>query len=180
MNTPRNWFLLTVILGAAASRLIPHPPNFAAIGALALFGGVELTDRRLAFLAPLAALVVGDLVLGFHGLVPWIYGSFGLIVCLGFWARRQRSVSLLGAASIAGSILFYIITNFGVWVALDSYPKTAAGLVQCYVAGLSSFVNTVLGDLFYAAILFGGLAVAERWCVRIRSHGMAPSTTGPV
>src|ERR1041385_139963 len=107
MSTQRICFLFVLILSAAASRLIPHPPNFAAIGALALFGGVRVTDRRLAFLAPLAALFLSDAVLGFHPLIPWVYGSFGFIVCIGFWARRRKAIWRLALASIAGSLSFY-------------------------------------------------------------------------
>src|SRR4249920_716403 len=109
MNTERNRFLLAVIVSAAVSRLIPHPPNFTAVGALALFGGVHVADRRLGFLAPLAALFLSDLILGFHPLIPWVYGSFGLIVCLGFWVRRKLSVSRLAVSSFTGSLFFYLI-----------------------------------------------------------------------
>jgi hypothetical protein len=161
-----------MIVSAAASRLIPHPPNFTAVGALALFGGVHVGDRRLGFLAPLAALFLSDLVLGFHSLVPWVYGSFGLIVCFGFWVRRKLSVSRVATASFTGSVLFYLITNFGVWAALDAYPKNTAGLIACYVAGLPFLVSTVLGDLFYAAILFGGLVMAENRWLNLRSDAV--------
>jgi len=180
MNTDRSRFLLAVIVSAAASRLIPHPPNFTAIGALALFGGVHVNNRRLGFLAPLAALFLSDLVLGFHPLVPWVYGSFGLIVCLGFWVGRKLSVSRLALASFTGSLLFYLITNFGVWAALEAYPKNTAGLLACYVTGLPFLVNTVLGDLFYAAILFGGLALAERCWVSIRPDPAVASAGGQI
>src|SRR5690242_7635101 len=102
MNIDRNRFLLAMIVSAAASRLIPHPPNFTAVGALALFSGVHIGARRLSFLAPLVALFLSDLILGFHPVMPWVYGSFGLIVCLGFWVRHKLSVSRLAAASLTG------------------------------------------------------------------------------
>ena len=92
MNKPRFLFLAGMILLAAASRLIPHPPNFGPIAALALFGGAQFADKRLAFLVPLAAMFLSDLVLGLHSLIPVIYGSFALIVCLGFWLRRRQNV----------------------------------------------------------------------------------------
>jgi hypothetical protein len=80
MNKPRSLFLAGMIILSAASRLIPHPPNFSPIAALALFGGAQFEDKGLAFLVPLAAMFLSDLVLGLHSLIPVIYGSFALIV----------------------------------------------------------------------------------------------------
>ena len=125
-------------------------------------------------------LFLSDVILGFHSLVPWVYGSFVLIVCLGFWVRHKLSVSRLVVASFTGSVLFYLITNFGVWAALDAYPKNTAGLIACYVAGLPFLVNTALGDLFYAAILFGGMAMAERCWMTIRPHAVIASAGEPI
>ncbi|MEK6768780.1 MAG: DUF6580 family putative transport protein [Gemmatimonadota bacterium] len=88
----RFFVLAGMILAAAASRLIPHPPNFAPIGAMALFGGACFAQKRWAFVMPLAAMFLSDLVLGLHRLMPVVYGSFALIVCLGFWLRRRRTV----------------------------------------------------------------------------------------
>jgi hypothetical protein len=167
--------LTGMILAAAASRLIPHPPNFSPIGALALFGGACFPSKRTAFLVPLAAMLVsdlaigllrGDLSLGFHGLIPVVYGSFALIVCLGFWLRRRRNAMPIAGAALASSIIFFVLTNFGVWAFGSWYPKTWEGLVGCYVAAIPFFHNTLLGDAFYVSVLFGGLALAEkRWPV---------------
>jgi hypothetical protein len=155
-------------LVAALSRLIPHPPNFTPIGALALFGGACYADRRAAFAVPLAALFLGDLVLGFHALMPAVYGSFALMVVLGFWLRRHRSLLPITVATLAGSILFFVITNFAVWAIGDGYPKTWEGLALCYVAAIPYFQNTLLGDATYALCLFGGLAVAEHAFPKLR------------
>lgn len=168
--SPRLAALCGLILLAAFSRLIPHPPNFAPIGAMALFGGAAFADRRLAFVVPLAAMFLsdlaigirsGDLSLGMHRLIPVVYGSFALIVCLGFWLRRRRTLVPIAGASLAGSLVFFVLTNFGVWALGSSYPKTWEGLVACYVAGIPFFHNTLLGDAFYNTLLFGGLALAE-------------------
>jgi len=88
MNKTRFIVLAGMILAAAGSRLIPHPPNFTPIAALALFGGASFVDNRAAFIVPLAGLFLSDLVLGFYAISPVVYGSFALIVCLGFWVRR--------------------------------------------------------------------------------------------
>jgi len=155
-----------MILAAALSRLIPHPPNFSPIAALALFGGAQFADKRLAFVVPLAAMFLSDLILGLHALIPVIYGCFALIVCLGFWVRRRQSVWRIGGAALAGAILFFVVTNFGVWAIGSYYPKTGSGLLVCYIEAIPFFWNTLTSDLCFTAILFGGLLVAElRWPV---------------
>ena len=161
MKNPRYLVLTGMILAAALLRILPHPWNFTPIGAMALFGGAQFTDRRRAFLLPLAALFLGDLVLGLHKLMPFVYGCFALTVCLGFWVRRQPRAGRIVIASVISSTVFFLVTNFSVWAVFDTYPRNSAGLIECYIAGLPSFRNGLLGDLFYAAVLFGGLALAE-------------------
>jgi hypothetical protein len=168
MNKPRFIMLATMILAAAASRLIPHPPNFTPIAAIALFGGAQFAFKRAAFLVPLTAMFLGDLVLGLHARIPVIYGCFALIVCLGFWLREQRSAGRIIVAALAGSVLFFVITNFAFWASTSLYPKTVAGLAECYVAAIPFFRNTLAGDLFFTTVLFGGLALAEWRLPRLR------------
>jgi hypothetical protein len=156
---PRLAVLTTMILAAAVSRLIPHPPNFTPIGAMALFGGACFADRRLAFLLPLTALFLSDLVLGLHVLIPVVYGSFALSVLLGCWLRSRRTMVTTAAVTLAGSVQFFLVTNFACW--LLWYPHTAEGLVACYVAAIPFFQNTLMGDAAFATALFGGLALAE-------------------
>jgi hypothetical protein len=160
--------LVTMILAAAASRLIPHPPNFTAIGAMALFGGAQFGNKRAAFLVPLMGLALSDIVLGFYPITPVVYGSFALMVGLGFWVRRGRSGQRVAIAAIAGAILFFMLTNFGVWAIGGLYPRTASGLVACYVAAIPFLQNMFLGNLFYSAILFGAVALAENRFVWLR------------
>jgi len=167
MNKPRFTMLMTLILAAAASRLIPHPPNFTPIAAIALFGGAQFSSKRAAFLVPLAGLFLSDLVFGFYGITPVVYGSFALTVCLGFWVRH-RSMQRIAFAALASAILFFVLTNFGVWAIDNLYPKTMAGLVDCYVAAIPFLRNMVLGNLLYSALLFGGFALAENRFIRLR------------
>ncbi len=131
MSTPRSNVLIAMILMAAASRLIPHPPNFAPIAAMALFGGAHFSDKRAAFLVPLAAMLLSDLVIGTHPFIPFVYGSFALIVGLGFWLRRRRRVAPVAAAALASAVVFFVLANFGVWALSGMYPKTPAGLAAC-------------------------------------------------
>ncbi len=154
--------LLGMILLAATSRLIPHPPNFAPIAALALFGGAHFSDKRLAFFVPLTAMFLSDVVLGLHPLIPVIYGSFALIVCIGFWFRKRQQWRPIAGAALLSSTLFFVLTNFGVWALGSFYPKTIAGLIACYTAAIPFFQNTLLGDAVYTTILFGSFALAEK------------------
>jgi hypothetical protein len=162
MFRPRLVALISVILAASLSRLLPHPPNMTSVAAVALFGGAYFSDRRLAFLVPLAALFLSDLFLGFYGHMEVQYLSFALIVCIGLWLEKDRSVLKIAAAALASSVLFFLLTNFGVWAFASLYPRTLAGLMDCYIAAIPFFRNTLQGDLLYTAILFGGFALLER------------------
>ena len=167
--------LVTMILAAAASRLIPHPPNFTPIAAIALFGGAQFASKRAAFLVPLAGMFLSDLVFGFYAITPVVYGGFALTVCLGFWVRQHRSVQRIAFAAVASAILFFVLTNFGVWAMDHLYPKTIAGLVDCFVAAIPFFRNMLLGNLLYSALLFGALAFSENRFVRLRESAVAAS-----
>jgi hypothetical protein len=164
----RTVVVAAAVLLAALSRLLPHPPNFTPIGAIALFGGACFANRWQAFFVPLAALFLGDLVLGFHILMPVVYGAFTLEVCLGLWLRRRRRLLPIASAVLAGSVMFFLISNFGVWALLGTYPRTPAGLFACYIAGIPYFGNTLLGDAVYCTALFGGLTLAESAFPRLR------------
>jgi hypothetical protein len=128
------------------------------------------------FLSDLAiGLLSGNLSLGLHQLIPVVYGSFALIVYLGFWLRSRRTVVPIAGAALASSVLFFVLTNFGVW-ALDSwYPKTWEGLVACYVAAIPFFHNTLVGDAVYTTVFFGGLALAEKGLPALREPALALS-----
>lgn len=159
----RRWILVAgLIAAAAASRLLPHPPNATPMAAMALFGGAYLADRRLALLLPLAAMLASDLVLGLHALLPVVYGAFAVIVWLGTRLAGRITPLRVAGATLAGSVLFFVLTNFGVWAWGGLYPRTAAGLVAAYVAAIPFFRNTLLGDAAYALLLFGGYALLER------------------
>ncbi len=159
----RTLLAFVLILLAAALRIAPHPWNFAPVGAMALFSGAVLKDRRLAFLFPLLALVLGDIFIGFHKLIPIVYASFLINVAIGLWLRDRRTITRITLATLLGAIQFFIVTNFAVWAVGGFYSRTLAGLATCYLAGIPFFWNTLAGDAFYAALLFGGYALAERF-----------------
>ena len=168
-NHSRILALLSAILVAAALRLVPHPPNFTPIGAMALFSGAYLGRRAVAFAAPLGALLLSDLILGFYHGQATVYFSVALIVMIGIVALSRVSALRVGAAALASSVLFFVITNLGMWLFSGFYPRTLAGLEACYVAAVPFFQNTVAGDLFYATLLFGGFRVAELLLPTLRS-----------
>src|SRR4051794_37108044 len=153
-NHARPIALISAIAVAAALRLVPHPPNFSPIDAMALFSGAYLGRRWIAFVAPLGALLLSDLVLGFYHGMATVYATVALIVVIGWWLSSRRSPLRIGAAALASSVIFFVITNFGMWLFSGFYPLTATGLEACYVAAIPFFQNTVAGDLFYTVLLF--------------------------
>lgn len=162
MIKPRVFIIISMIALAAISRLIPHPPNFTPITAMALFAGAHFTDKRLAFVVPLVAMFLSDLIIGLHSLIPVTYGTFALITGIGFWLRSHRSVTAVFGATFISSLLFFLLTNLGVWALGSLYPRTLEGLVTCYIAAIPFFKNTLLGDGVYVTVMFGSFALAEK------------------
>ena len=169
----RTILIFTLILLAAALRLAPHPWNFTPVGAIAIFAGATVRDRRLAFIFPLLVMLATDTIIGFNKLSPLVYASFLLSVLIGRFSTQKRNLLRIGGATFLGSLQFFLITNFGVWAFLNSYPRTAAGLATCYIAGIPFFWNTLAGDAIYAILLFGAFALAERFAPRRRQSVVA-------
>jgi hypothetical protein len=168
MNNPRTLTLVGMIFLAALSRIVPHPWNFAPITAMALFAGSHFLNKRRAFGVPLAALLVSDVLLGFYSTMFSTYLAFALIVLLGFWIGEKRSLARIAGATLAGSAVFFVVTNFAVWMLSGMYPRTLDGFVSCYTLAVPFFRNTLLGDAFYSAVLFGSFAWAERTVPALR------------
>ena len=162
---------LSLIVLGASLRLIPHPPNFAPIGGIGLFGGMRLNAWQ-AYLVPLLAMMVTDPILshivGFSAyswMTPGIYLSLMVYVFLGrTFLTKSQSVGRIALVCLLGSTQFFLITNFFSWLSAEVfYPHTVAGLIACYVAALPFFGRTVLGDLFYTAVLnIAFLLIARR------------------
>jgi len=158
----RGAVVATMILLAAVLRIVPHPWNLTPIGAMALFSGAMFRNRWMALALPLASLFAGDVFVGFHKLILVVYASFAISVAIGRWLGDSRSVARIGGAVFVGAAQFFVVTNFAVWAIGGFYPKTSQGLVNCFVAGVPFFWNTLAGDALYAGILFGGFALAEK------------------
>ena len=164
----QNFISPFLIIGiAVALRLIPHPPNFAPIAAMALFGGAYL-DKKYALIVPILAMIISDFFIGFHNTILFVYGSFLLTGVIGVWLRKRRNTKTIFAAALASSLLFFIITNFGVWLTGNLYPKTFTGLLECYIAAIPFFRNTIVGDLFYTGVFFFGYEAVLRF---VKSYG---------
>jgi len=168
--TKANWRPVAVsltVLGAVA-RLLPHPPNFAPVGATSLFAGARL-PRWQAYLVPLVALAVTDPILSpFYGFQPYskyllfTYLSVLVSVWLGRRLRNTESISRIAAVTVVNSIQFFLITNFGSWLWFQAYPRTAAGLASCYISAIPFFGWTLSSDILYTAVLFGLYAWLRR------------------
>ncbi len=160
-------FITSAIIIAATSRLFPHIPNFTPIAAMALFGGVYFSDKRLAFIIPLLAMFISDVALelitgwGFHNTIVYVYVAFILTSIIGLYVKRNTTSSSILGASVLSSLLFFIITNFGVWAATGMLGG-AAGLGATYALGIPFFAPTVLGDLFFNTLLFGAFFFAQK------------------
>jgi len=168
--TQANWrpaALSLTVLGAVA-RLLPHPPNFAPVGATSLFAGARL-PRWQAYLIPMALMAVTDPILSpFYGFKPYTkflifsYVSFLISVWLGRWLRNTESISRIAAITVLNSIQFFLITNFGSWLWFRGYSHTAAGLASCYAAAIPFFGWTLASDILYTGVLFGLYAWLSR------------------
>jgi hypothetical protein len=150
-----------MILAVAFTRLIPHPPNFTAVGAIALFGGAYFSDKKFAFIIPLVAMFLSDLIIGLHNEILSVYFSFVIIVGIGIMLSRNIKFKNVVAASLLSSVIFFVLTNFQMWLQSTLYVKNIAGLVACYIAAIPFFHHTVLGDMFFAGLLFGLFAAVQ-------------------
>lgn len=180
--------VISLVLVAAATRLLPHPDNFVPVGAMALFGAAALPKRWLAILLPLAAYYLSDLFLnnivyaeyfeGFYwGINLWVYGGVVLMVLIGMGILRNSDLSWsrIGGAAVGASLVFFLVSNFGVWIGGMMYPKTMAGLIACYVAALPFFGMSLAANLIFSGVLFGA---AKRW--DLIATNKSPRATAPV
>jgi len=186
VSLPHPWrrarLVLSLIAAVAALQVLPHSAGLSPIGAMALFATASFRSRTAGFAASLGVfaatgvavgLISGNWDFAFHRLAPAVYGSWALCVLLGWWLRDRRSPARIAGASLAGSLLFFLITNFAVWLVYDTYSHDAAGLLACYVAGLPLLARGALADLVYAGGLFGALALAERRAPALRERPAA-------
>ena len=181
--------LLVVI--AALSRLLPHPPNVAPIAGIALFGAAYYSKKYWAFLIPIASMWVSDLILNnvvyahyfdhfvwFYKGSLFTYGAFALIVLMGTVTLKKKRAGNVFFSALGASAIFFIVSNFGVWLMSPIYVKSWEGLTACYVAAIPFLQNTLLGDLGYSVVLFGlfELSMVLFPVLRTSSKGYIPVT----
>ena len=176
INDKNNfYFVLGLILIAAFARIIPHYPNFTPLCSIALFGSKYFRNGYLAFLIPLVALWFSDIIINnfilsqyfdgftlFYSGFYWQYGSFLLIALLGRKTLNNLSFLKLLGVSISSSLLFFIISNFGVWVSSSIYSKNILGLIACYTAAIPFYFGTFSGSVFYSFFLFGSYELLSK------------------
>ena len=155
------WIVFSLILLGVVARLVPHPWNATPIMAIALFGGTYLS-KRWAILLPLATVILSDAIIGWHTTMPFTWTAFALTGGLAWWVRSRPGAARIATAALAGSLLFFLITNFGVWIVGGLYPPTAQGLRDCFVAAIPFYRNTLIGDLVYTGAFFSAYAVIRR------------------
>ena len=139
-------FLISVISFAILSRFLPHPPNFTPVAAIALLSSKGFNNRWIGLLIPMIIMFISDLVLGLHGSIPFVYGAFILISIFGSFVKKIN----IGVV-LSSSVIFFLVSNFGVWFLY--YPSTFTDLVTCYTLAIPFFLNTILGDLFFSALM---------------------------
>lgn len=169
---------LTLTVLAALVRLVPHPPNFAPVGGVALFGGARLRGWQ-AYCVPILVMLLTDPIRsrleGGYSSYSWatliIYACFLINVFLGrVFLRHSSNAVRIASVAVAGSIQFFVLTNlFEWWAGIRAYPHTFAGLIECYTAALPFFGRTLVADLFYSGVLFTAYAVLSRRMVNQRS-----------
>ena len=152
---------LGLILLTVATRLLPHPPNFAPITGIALFAAARFQRKYLAVLIPFLSLFLTDLLLGLSAITWFVYAGFGLILLLGFQTKKTRITTVL-----LSSVLFFVVSNLGVWVL--HYPLTLEGLTACFTLAIPFFTNTLLGDLVYTGVLFFSFSSIKHYVLQPR------------
>ncbi len=147
-------FSLVVFL--VASRVLPHPPNFTPVLAVAIFAPYFFRELTIATAMPLASMVFSDFILGMHSYMLWVYGAMAATVVISYYLRRTGAyLARIGSLALGSSLLFFIVTNFGVWLGSGFYAQTAQGLFSCYIAALPFFGNTLLSTMAFCGLFYG-------------------------
>lgn len=148
-----------LLLLGVISRFLPHPPNFTAIMAIGLFAGYQFRGSWLAVAVSLGAMLISDLFLGFHETFWAVYLCIAAVALWGSFGLKKARWYSVGLSAMAGSVIFYLVTNAAHWYFVPMYSQDSTGLMQSYIAGLPFLRNGLLGDLFYNTVFFGGLAL---------------------
>jgi hypothetical protein len=130
---------------------------------MAIFGGVMISNKKMSYLIPLAALFISDLFLGFHTTMSAVYISFAAIVLISSSMIKTPKILNVAAVSIISAVLFFAVTNFGSWLTWNMYPKTLTGLLMSYEAAIPFFRNTLISSLLFSGVFFGAYKLIENY-----------------
>ena len=158
-KTALGMFALIAFL--VASRVIPHPPNFTPVLAIAIFAPYFFRELAVAVALPLAAMVLADLIIGMHSYMLWVYAAVASSTLISYLLRyTDLHLFRVGALAFGSCLIFFLVTNFGVWLGSDFYPQTAEGLMACYVAALPFFGNTLVSTVAFSGLFYGLMRMA--------------------
>lgn len=178
MNSKINtqlWLVTGLIVITALSRLVPHLPNFSPIGAICLFGAAQFQDKKFAFIVPLLAIGISDILVNniiyatyfdgftiFYQGFQWQYLSYVVTVFAGMFIIKAVSFKSIAKGTLAATMIFFLISNFGVWMSGTLYPMNGTGLMSCYIAAIPFLGGTLFGNMIYSAILFASYAIIAK------------------
>lgn len=172
LKNNQNLIIATIlVIIAAFSRLVINIPNFSPIMAISLFAGAYFLDKKFAILIPITAMLITDAFIGFHSMIWAVYLSFVIAVFIGYLISKKVTFIKVFFSSLAGSILFFIITNFAYWLMFNDYTRDMSGLILCYEMAIPFFRNTLLSDMGYSLVIFGSYAIAGKFVFNTKIQG---------
>ena len=164
-----NLIYICLILFSGLSRLVPHPWNLTPILAACLFSGYKIKPIGLAIFIPIFAVFISDILLGIYNGISWVYISYIFIIGIGLFLSKFNSIQSKIISTISGTLIFFLISNFGVWISVELYPKSIDGLISCYLAGIPFYKNTLIGTVFYSSVFFTISELLEKRIIRLTS-----------
>lgn len=158
----------------AVSRFLPHPPNFSPVLALIIFSGAAFTSRSYSLVISLMVIAISDYFLGFYPGIEYVYAAYFLTAALSFFISRnkagKKSAVAFVNAGLASSLVFFVLSNLGVWLSTELYPKTGMGLFECFAMAIPFYVYTLTSTLLGLLVLFGLLKLTRMTLIKISSN----------
>ena len=151
MNYLKGIIFITLIL--VLSRIIPHPPNFTPILAGIIFLPFIKKDLTFAVIVPLAAMLISDLIIGMHSLMLWTYAPIIFLSGLTYYFHQDKVIRI-GSLAVASPMIFFLVSNFGVWVMGSSYAKNMSGLMECYFNAIPFYASSAISCLLFTALFY--------------------------
>lgn len=167
------FFFLVAAFIALASRWLPHPPNFTAVGGFLFVSGVLAARSKWYVLAAFLPLVLSDILLGGYPGIAWVYAGHVVVLLFGWFFEKsfRRQKLPFAVFSLSSAFLFFVLSNIGVWWSSGMYARTVGGLVECFVMALPFFHQPVLAQLIYGTLMvFGFYWLEARSDVAARSE----------